>query len=182
VSAFALAAAFAWLVDMRLIREAADGGSQPYARPSAPLAPAAAATPPAAAAVSAGMAPAPAPAPAGPFPCPPGCIDMGAWAAVLGLPWHCVCLPGFMMEGLKEKAGRAVGELSAAVAGATLMVAGASWLSMLAAASSAAGTPPVVVVGPGAGGGGGDGGGAVSGAAVVREPLLAAEAGAAPTS
>ncbi|GBF92430.1 hypothetical protein Rsub_04534 [Raphidocelis subcapitata] len=158
VTAFALAGSFAWYVDMKLISDAAasGGGAGPWWPPAA----------------SASAAPAPAPAPALPaapaavqdaarpqIPCPKGCMDLGVIAAALGLPLSCVCLPGFLAAQLTEAVGRVAWQLAVAVAGATLMVAGASWLSMLAAAQLALeGAADWAVAAPAGGG--------------AREPLL----------
>lgn len=197
-AAFGLAASFAWLVDMHLVDTATSGGGPPY-YPSQP---------PPAAGLAAGANPYQAAAPAGAagglmsagwggastpeqaaagaapgndisVPCPPGCIDFGPWAALLKLPWHCMCLPGFVSQRLQGAVQDALRQLAASVAGGVLMVAGAAWLAMLSAAAyaggevaAAAGIYEAAVAAAAAGAGGG--------LDAAREPLLPnAAAGAA---
>ena len=186
VAAFALAGTFAWLADMRLISGAAGGAEDsgsgggggygpwfppaPAAYPAAPppVAPTqhAAATAAAATAAASGVT-------AGnpPAPCPRNCIDLGALAPALGLPWHCVCLPAFLLTQLARRAARAVLQLAAATAGAALALAGTSSLASLSAAQLAAECGAARTARWLARGGGGARGG-VGGGIGASEPLL----------
>lgn len=67
------------------------------------------------------------------IPCPRGCLDMGAWASVLGLPWNCVCLPHFVFGDLSIKLHTMAVQLVVAALSAFLMVAASGGLGMLAA-------------------------------------------------
>jgi hypothetical protein len=191
LAALLLAGTFAWLVDVRLMAQAAGGaqpwwpGAPPAAAPPAPApAPAAllrgapwpalgggAAAPWAAPTGGAGgvggAAAAAAPQPPKPA-CPRSCIDLGALSAALGLPTRCVCLPPFLVAQLASALGRVLWQLAGALVGALLVLGGVAALAQATAGALAlAGGGALLGLAPAGGGGGG-----------VRAPLLLPGGGA----
>lgn len=58
--------------------------------------------------------------------CPPGCVDLGVVAKLLGLPWPCFCSMG-MLGGLIEQLHGVVRQLWVGLVGALLLFCAATW-------------------------------------------------------
>ncbi|KAF8054904.1 hypothetical protein HT031_006903 [Scenedesmus sp. PABB004] len=154
----ALGGSITWLTMMSgalsAARGAGGGGSgpaPPWFPPAAPaLAPAPAPAPAAAAAAVAAPAQAGLGA-GGVTPCPPGCADLGLIAAVLGLPWNCLCGGAFLLGDLTAQLETLVRQLYVALAGALALFVATSWLFGHLSAAGAHAERDLAELVPGAG-------------------------------